>query len=86
MASQYASPGLLRNCDKVDMANVMSGLVAMEAYIRLPIASRYSTLLMRSISISAEGELLQEYVIPGVIGVAWAFVSLRANLSSMDSM
>ena len=68
------------------MANVMSGLVATEAYIRLPIASLYGTLLMRSILIGAEGESLQEYVAPGIMGMAWAFASLRVKCSSMDLM
>jgi hypothetical protein len=61
------------------MENVMLGLIAMEAYIRLPIASLYSTLLMWFILIGVKGESPQKYLTPSVMGVAWAFVSLRAK-------
>jgi len=67
---QCASPGLSRNCESVDMAKEMLGLVVMEAYIKLLIASLYGTFLMQSMSVGLEGELLWENIAPGTMGVA----------------
>jgi len=52
------------------MAKEMLGLVVMEAYIKLLIASLYGTFLMQSMSVGLEGELLWENIAPGTMGVA----------------
>ena len=61
------------------MAKEMSGLVATEVYIKLPVASLYGTFLMQSMSVRLEGESLWENIAPGTMGVAWAFASASAN-------
>jgi len=66
-ASQCASPGLSRNCESVDTANVMLGRVATEAYMRLPIASLYGTRFMRVASSGFEGAPFLLYAAPGVM-------------------
>ena len=49
MASQCASPGLSKNWENGAAATVMSGRVATEAYIRLPMASQQDTAHMRKV-------------------------------------
>ena len=86
MPIQCASPGLSRNCESIDTAKEMLGLVATEVYIRLPIASLYGTFLMQSMSMGLKGELLQENTTPSTMGVAWAFVSASTNHTRIELM
>jgi hypothetical protein len=80
---QCASSGLSRNCESIDTAKEMLGLVAMEVYIRLPIASLYGTFFMGIMLLGLEGELLQENTAPGTMGVDWAFMLASANHARM---
>ena len=86
MASQWTSPRFLRNCDKAETAKVISGRVATAAYMRLPIASQYSVLLMRTNLVLSMGESALLSTMPGVMGVTTGFASLRENWDKMASM
>ena len=86
MPIQCASPGLSGNCESVDTAKEMSGLVAMEAYIRLPIASLYGTFLLQLTLMGLEGESLQENTAPGTMGVVWAFASASTKCMRIESI
>ena len=68
-ASKSASPGLSRNGERVDTANVTSGRIAKDAYMRQPMASLYGIRFMRVASSGFKGTSFLLYVAPGVIGV-----------------
>ena len=62
------------------------GRVAIESYIKLPIASRYGTLRMHAASCCVEGELSFEYDAEGVIGMSYGLASFRVKRAMMELM
>ena len=66
-ASQWAMPGLLRNCESMGTVNVISGCMAMAIYMRLPIALWYEVFFICVALLGLLGECSFVYTSSGIM-------------------